>query len=915
MLLIRDLGELFVERDSDRYDPGGAKPRTILALLCANAGRPVPATTFITEVWGPDAPEKTQRALESQIWRLRKALSSGGEPSVIVTDRAGYRLDVTDTTVDSIEFDSAATTSLAHGRPTSITRLDEILSLWRGEPFATAGSTPTIDQARRRLHTIRAALLTRRADLLLADGDFDRALGEAQALITRDPLDEHDWALKIRALAASGQRAEALTAYRDIRELLATELGMDPGDEVRTAHRGVLDDHSRAVRRVHLPSQHTSFVGRDTELAELVRLLESERAISVTGIAGVGKTRLALEAARRAADSFDDGVWFIRRSADGGTTTDHATAILATLRVQPSPDFPTALDQVCAHLSTMSALLVLDGRAHPQDTDVADAILQRCAAVTILGAGDPLGVEGEHVVTVHPLPVDGPAGTPSPAHRLLVDRIRVATGTFDPGPRDHAELDRICRAMGGLPLGLELAASRTATFALREVAEQFGTSVPEPVGRAFALAYESLGPQLGDRFIRLTALRSPFTPSLAQAVCGGGDVAADLAELARRSLLWPIRGDRHRTTRFTILGTVADHARSTSPEAAGVAVARRDDAVAALLATTPMRSTPDSARDFARVEDDLHTVLAFLESVVIDPQRLDVHIDLIEQLGPFWFLRRRLADGIRILRTAAATSAAGGCSARTDAMVNASLGAALAFSQQIDQARPHLTARPLDELGVVIADGDADPAKHGLRLAFLSLAAWTGDDHALALEFAELAADTLDTGGRSMAATVTAALALAELTTGDIGAGADHAHSALALSTEQGDPLATHLAAVMMGIGSLFAGDTQMGLRWNDQAFRAYLDAGGVQICDTVEQRGNHLARAGEIIRAGHAFAVARCYAVDAGMEWPRGPFTHDAIRTCRETDNHAFDSGWRAGARAAADALRVGDHERFANM
>ncbi|MDL9946585.1 BTAD domain-containing putative transcriptional regulator [Gordonia sp. ABSL11-1] len=983
MLLIRDLGELVVESDARTHDPGGTKPRTILALLCAGAGagagNSVPASTLITEVWGPDAPEKTQRALESQMWRLRKALSPDSDGrSPITTDRTGYRLDGSSVRLDSAMFEAAAArVSTGHDASSALRHLDDALSLWRGEPFTTAASTPTLDQARRRLHTVRTSLLTRRADLLLAGGHIERALDEAQALITRDPLDEHAWTLKIGALAASGQRAEALTAYRDIRELLATELGMDPGEELRAAHRTVLDDHSRAVRRIHLPSQHTSFVGRDHELAALVRLLGSERAISITGIPGVGKTRLALEAARRAADSFDDGVWFVPRRAG----TDDAGAILATMRVQPSADAPAPLDQVCAHLSMMSALLVLDGArpTHPlqesshrrpateqsaphidathiavsrtTDTDtidtsttdtetadtetasasvdpgrtdapppnVVDAILQRCAAVTILGVGVPLGVEGEHVVTVHPLPVDITAGNvgPPPAHRLLTDRIRVAVGNFDPDDADQTDLDRICRAMGGLPLGLELAAARTATFSLHEVAEQFGAAMPEPVQRAFTLAYESLGEDLADTFLRLTALRSPFTPTLAESVCGNraSQVTDALTELTRRSLLWPIRGDRHRPTRFTVLSTVAEHARTADPAAARAALLRRDEAIAALLTTTPMRSSPTSARDLARVDHDHHTVVAFLESVVADPVKVEEHVDLIDRLGPYWFLRRRLADGIRLLRRAARTCSTGRCSPRTQALVTLSLGAALAFSQLTDEAHRHLTAITLDDLDVLTADDD--PETRTLRMAFVTLAAWTGDDHDLASQLSRRAGSALTTGPdtQSIAATVTATVALCELTAGDIAAGSEHAHSALALSTELGDPLAMHLACVMMGIGALFDGDTTMGLKWNDQAFRAYLDAGGVQICDTIEQRGNHLAAATDIRRAAAAFAVARTYAADAGMAWPRNPFTHDAVRRCRESDNATFEAGWRDGSAAARDALATGDHERFAGM
>ncbi|WP_253194173.1 BTAD domain-containing putative transcriptional regulator [Gordonia sp. i37] len=456
MYVIRDLGEMVVWRDGVIVDPGGTKPRTILALLCAHAGRPVPASTLIAEVWGADAPAKTQRALESQMWRLRKALVPEGFPPVIITERAGYRLDLDEVSVDSIDFETAGVAVLS-GAVVDPSALDAVLSTWRGEPFTTAAPSPGLDQARRQLDVIRTALLTRRADLSAESGQYHRAIDEAQALVTRDPLDEHAWALKITVLAATGQRAEAFTAYRDVRELLATELGVTPGDEIRAAHRHALGQHNRSVRRLHLPSQHTSFVGRTSELAETVRLLESDRAVSLDGIPGVGKTRLALEAARRVADSFDDGVWFIDRSTDAGV----AETVLTTMRIQPAADSTAGLDQVCDHLATMSVLLVLDGPMSSEDVDVVDAILQRCAAVTILGSSGPMGVRGERVLTVHPLTVDiGRTGGPSPAQQLLVDRIRVARGVFDPDPADLDDLDRICTAMGGLPLGLELAAAR-----------------------------------------------------------------------------------------------------------------------------------------------------------------------------------------------------------------------------------------------------------------------------------------------------------------------------------------------------------------------------------------------------------------------------------------------------------------------
>ncbi len=912
MLVIRDLGEMVTERGSVQCDPGGAKPRTILAVLCARAGRPVPAAALITDVWGPDASQRTHRALESQIWRLRKALSPQGEPSAIVTDRAGYRLDLDEVAVDSIAFEADADALLDPSNTPTVGALERALGRWRGEPFTTATSTPMLDQARRRLNALRTALLTRRADLLLTAGEFDRALDQAQALIARDPLDEHAWTVKITALSAAGQRAEALLAYRDIRELLATELGVEPGHEVRAAQRTVLDDHSRAVRFVRLPSQHTSFVGRDAELADTVRLLGSERAVSIDGIPGVGKTRLAIEAARRVADAFDDGIWYIPRRDD----IDVATVILETMRIQPSADTPAAIDQVCAHLSTTSTLLVLDGNSTVEPNRLSDntieAILRRCAALTILSVGSTIGVDGERVVTLHALAVEASVGTGlPPAQRLLVDRIRGVSGQFDVGPDDRADLDRICRAMGGLPLGLELAAARTATFSLTEVADQLGTGIPEPVTRAFSLAVDSLDEERYDRFLRLTALRSPFTPQLAATVSGSPAIVDDLEEFARRSLVWPIRGNRDLPTRFTIPHTVAEHARRSAPERADAARIARDAATASILTSTPLRGTPQSARNLSRVANDHSTVMAFLESVVTDPARLDEHVDVLERLGVYWHFRRRLADGIRVLRIAVTTSADGRCQPRTAAMATM----ALAFSQLTDEAHRHLTSRPLDELTEIIASGDDDPEMHCTRMALASLAAWVGDDHAVAQDYARHAAAMIGDSTAGIEATVTAAQALCEVIAGQFTDAIDHAHTALALGTERGDPLATHLAAVMLGIGSLMSGDTAMGLRWNDQAFRAYLESGGEQICDTIEQRGNHLTAAGQIERAGRAFAVSRRYAVDAGLDWPRNPFTRDALRRGRETDPVAFERGWRGGWVDAADAISTHDHQRFSGL
>jgi predicted ATPase/class 3 adenylate cyclase len=317
----------------------------------------------------------------------------------------------------------------------------------------------------------------------------------------------------------------------------------------------------------------TSFIGRESELDEVQAAVKAHRLVTLTGVGGVGKTRLALEVAARLVDEFPDGVWFFELAAvaDPAAVPD---AVAAVLGITQQPGKSVA-ESVAAALEGRSRLLVFDNCEHVVDSvaDLVEAILAASATVTILATSrEGVGVSEEQLWRVPSLDVN--SGTESAAVNLFVDRAHSVVSDFSlaqPGEADAVV--EICRRLDGIPLAIELAASRMASMTVNEVRDRLdqrfrllvgsrrGLSRHQTLRHAVAWSYDHLDDAEKTLLDRCSVFAGGFDLQSACAVMGSEDDFAilDLLDaLVRKSLLVADRSSGR--TRFAMLETIRQFA-------------------------------------------------------------------------------------------------------------------------------------------------------------------------------------------------------------------------------------------------------------------------------------------------------------------------------------------------------------------
>ncbi|WP_206681186.1 BTAD domain-containing putative transcriptional regulator [Actinomadura sp. J1-007] len=454
--------------------------------------------------------------------------------------------------------------------------LRDALRLWRGAPFADIADAPS-----GRAHAVRLEerALAAREDRIDADlrlGRGDAVVPELRELIGRHPVRERLHALLMRALASQGRRAEALEAFAHARRTLADELGTDPSAELTTLHTSLLQETppdgpfgGGAVARA--PAQHTSFVGRTDEVREVRDLLRRARLVTLLGPGGVGKTRLAAEAASGPPDSEACFVELAATRDETGVTQAvlsaldlRETVLLAPPGVPAAgPSVPVAVGRLAAALAERRTLLVLDNCEHVLDAVAALvlALLRACPGLRVLTTSrEPLGVTGEHLRQVRPL--DGAA-----AVRLFADRAAAVRPGFTVDGANAADVRRVCAALDDLPLAIELAAARLRT---RDIAS-LASGLHDRLGllargtRSADARHRTLRAAIGWSWDLLTAderrAASRFavfaggaSPEAAAAVCAVPDAANVLESLADKSFLDAAAG------RYRMLETIRAYA-------------------------------------------------------------------------------------------------------------------------------------------------------------------------------------------------------------------------------------------------------------------------------------------------------------------------------------------------------------------
>ncbi|SDT54665.1 AfsR/SARP family transcriptional regulator [Actinoplanes derwentensis] len=561
------LGPLRGWRGDTEIDPGPPKQRAILALLLVRAGHPVPLHEIIDVLWGAEPPDTAVNVVHRHIGALRRLLEpdlpARGSSRWLIRGSGGYRLDVSPVAVDLGRFRALRSQAAYVTSPgTAAELLTEALGLWQGPVAAGLPSEIRSHPAfaavdGERLAAVKAATENApSADPVIAGKILDLARQTA----VRHPLDEALQARLMLLLAATGHQAEALEVHQRIRVALADELGLDPGAELQAAHLRVLQQEPPAekpepatapyVRPAQLPAGLAVFAGRREELARLTGTGPATL-VTIGGMAGVGKTSLAVHWAHQIAARFPDGQLHIDLRGfhpDGAlTAADALHTLLEALGIRPER-VPATLDARSALFRSLLAdrrvLVVLD---NARDSEHVRPLLPGAPGCQTIVTSrhqlfDLVATHGATAVTLDPL-------STADAAELLTRRL----GT-DRVDREPDAVTGIVECAGRLPLTLAMVSARAAMnpgFPLSSIAAELrrhrggldaftGESPRSDVRAVFDWSYRILSPPAADLFRLLASHPGPDCSPVAAAVLAGvpeADLRAPLTELLRAHLI------------------------------------------------------------------------------------------------------------------------------------------------------------------------------------------------------------------------------------------------------------------------------------------------------------------------------------------------------------------------------------------
>jgi predicted ATPase/DNA-binding SARP family transcriptional activator len=652
----RVLGGVQALRNGAPLRLGGPRQHALLALLLVGDGRPVPSERLIDELWHGDPPAGAAGTLQSYVSRLRSALAVNG---AIVGGASGYSLDAGVDNVDARRFErlvDEGQAALERGAPLrAVERFDAALALWSGSPFGGVGDEGVLHAEANRLADVHLRAREGRIAAKLEFGSSGELIDELESLVVEHPYRELLWHDLMLALYRAGRQADALATYRRARETLAGELGLEPSGELRQLEAAILRHEvpvaNPAEARHNLPAPLTRFIGRDSELDEITALLAEARLVSLTGVGGVGKTRLAIAAAYRLVPDYGGGVYFVDLSVV--SNPDLVPREIATaLGVQSQPDVALR-SEIAERLREEDLLIVLDNCEHVLEitASVSHELLAAAPGLRVLATSrEVVGIEGEHNYPVPPL-------EPPDAVELFLARALAARPHLRLDAPAQAAATRICADVEGLPLAIELAAARANALSLEEIAtrlgdrfrflvswRRLGPARHRTLREAMDWSYELLAADDQLLLTRLSVFARGFTLEAAAEICLDGDQGRALTLLERlvnASLI--VIDDREEGMRYRLLETVRQYAAErvdddgVADRHAAYYLARAENIAAAMQSTGLIRR-------FRELDPDDANLRASLELFARAGQ-LDSVLRLTAALWRWWWMRGELEEG------------------------------------------------------------------------------------------------------------------------------------------------------------------------------------------------------------------------------------------------------------------------------
>ena len=645
------LGPLTAAVDGTPIELGGQKRRALLAALLLKADGVVTRDDLIDALWGEDPPDTARNTLQVYVSQLRKLLPEG----LLETTPAGHRLAIDPGAVDVFEFErltqagrSALTIGDAAGAAETLRRA---LDLWRGSPT----DLPQLEVLR--LEELRLTALEDRTDAELALGRHVQLVGELERLVAEQPLRERVRGQLMLALYRSGRQADALAVYQRARRTLVEELGIEPGESLRKLERAILEQdpalnvHPAATAR-RIPTPPTPLLGRERELDGLADLVRSSttRLLTLTGIGGIGKTRLALELVRRLAPEFRHGAC-VATLANVRDPAHVTRAILEALELPETASPPD--EQLAAGLRDSELLLLVDNfeQVLPAAASIARLLDATPKLKIVATSRAPLRVAAEREYAVPPL-------ADEEAAELFISRAQAANANFDLSEQNAAAVAELCARLEGLPLAIELAAARTKLLspstlltrltnrlALLTGGRRDAPQHQQTLRMTFDWSYDLLEPDAQQLFARLGVFSGGWTLGAAEEICDA--TLEELGTLVDESLV------RRREERFSMLEIVREYARERLGEDADLRRRHLAYFVALAREAEPELTDGDQPTWFARIEDELHNIREALSFALETGDALSA-LQLVVGIRRFWQIHGHLAEGRDALAAALA---------------------------------------------------------------------------------------------------------------------------------------------------------------------------------------------------------------------------------------------------------------------
>jgi predicted ATPase/DNA-binding SARP family transcriptional activator len=922
---------------------GLQKARSLVKLLALAPDGRLPRDQVLDRLWPDFAPGAAQNNLYSTLGVARKALAPAGlrlRGGLLVIEPPGPLL------VDAARFEQLAAAARRSDDPADY---EAALALYGGDLLPDDPYEEWTIGPRERLRDLFRGLLRAVAARYESRGDRPAALAALERLVAADRLDEAARAELMRLHALGGNRAGALRHYEALREALASELDAEPGREIRRLYGDIATGRfppaqpavaappaappAPATAAPALPVPLTRLIGRERELAEVRALLAPRdggaRLVTLTGIGGSGKTRLALAVAQGSGDDFPAGAHFVALAgliSDPGQLAPVAETVAATLGIREEVGRSTVAALIAA-LRPRPALLILDNCEQVIDAvaELVAALLAACPALRVLATSrEALRLSGETAWPVPQLAVPDDDRTPPealatyPSVALFVERVRGRRPDFALTPETAPAVVAICRRLAGLPLALELAAARSGVLSVGQIAARLDDALGTLASRERGLpqrqqslraaldwSYDLLSAGEQALFRRLAIFAGGCDLPAVEVIAGEGadDPLATLESLVDKSLvLVEPAGDE---ARYRLLEPVRQYAAARlAPDEARAAHERHAAFFAGLAAASAAALVgAEQAAWIARLRrdaDNLRAALAWLRQ----SGAAEAGLRFCRDLYRFWVALIQHEEGRRWFATfldLAGPDAHPGISPAVRAAALFTIGR-FVFEQGDNEAAAGYARRAL-----AVAERQGDRGAVALALTLLGHIQQRSGDYAAARSSHAAALAIREAGGAARDKALSlSGLGLAASAEGDAATARAYSTRAIALARAAGDLDLAARIGIDLGQAERAAGDLGAA-RGALEAALALARAGGYRL--TMARSLNELADLAveqrEVRRARDILAEALALVREVGV-LPDLVNSLDAAAALAAATGEARPA-LRLAAAAAAQAAQAG--------